>query len=314
MKFLAKHAHRIYIYAFVFIMVLPILATFLYALSTSWGATILPDGLTLKWFIQLFNDERFLAAFGRSIIVCVAAMVLCIALLLPVIFMVFYTLPVLKKFFNFIVILPFAVPPVVSSVGLIQLYSDGILPIAGTSIIIICTYFTIVIPFVYRSMANSFASISVHDLVDAAKLLGASTFKAFFLVVLPNLKKGILSAVFISFSVLLGEFVFANILVGTRYETLQIYLYNMKAKSGHFTSALVITYFIFIFIFTYLANRLSAERKRRVVEDSISELTAGKSNTKVTDGTKSGDQGMPHDVGLAKVKTEENLTSLPHKA
>ena len=109
-------------------------------------------------------------------------MILCIVLLLPVIFIVFYALPQLKKFFNFIVILPFAVPPVVSSVGLIQLYSDDPLPLSGTAWILICTYFTIVIPFVYRSIANSFASIALHDLIDAAKLLGASTFKALSLI------------------------------------------------------------------------------------------------------------------------------------
>ena len=176
--------------------------------------------------------------------------------IIPVIFIVFYSLPGLKKIFNFIVVLPFAVPPVVSSVGLLQLYSDGFLPISGTFWILIFTYFTIVIPFVYRSMANSFAAVSLHDLMDAARLLGASTPQAFFKCVLPNLKKGILSAVFISFSILIGEFVFANILVGTRFETLQIYLFNTRQISGHFTSALVIFYFAFIFLLTFLAGRL----------------------------------------------------------
>ena len=60
---------------------------------------------------------------------------------------------------------------------------------------------------------------------------------------------------------LLGEFVFANILVGTRYETLQIYLYNMRQTSGHFTSALVMTYFLFIFLLTWLASRFSQGTK-----------------------------------------------------
>lgn len=260
LKSQGQSLHKALILIIMFIMVLPIVATLLYSLSTTWGATILPDGYTLNWFITLLKDPRFLAAFGRSAIVCLSSMVLCIVLLLPVIFIVFYALPQLKKFFNFIVILPFAVPPVVSSVGLIQLYSDDPLPLSGTAWILICTYFTIVIPFVYRSIANSFASIALHDLIDAAKLLGASTFKAFMLTVLPNLKKGLLSAIFISLSVLLGEFVFANILVGTRYETLQIYLFNMRQKSGHFTSALVITYFAVVFIFTYFAGRVGNKK------------------------------------------------------
>ncbi len=248
--------HRIIIGIIVLIMVLPLVATLLYSLSTRWGATILPDGLTLHWYIDLLSDPRFLWSFARSILVCAAGLALCIVVMIPVIFIVFYSLPGLKKVFNFIVVLPFAVPPVVSSVGLLQLYSDGFLPISGTFWILIFTYFTIVIPFVYRSMANSFAAVSLHDLMDAARLLGASTPQAFFKCVLPNLKKGILSAVFISFSILIGEFVFANILVGTRFETLQIYLYNTRQVSGHFTSALVIFYFAFIFLLTFIASRL----------------------------------------------------------
>ncbi|MBU3826052.1 MAG: ABC transporter permease [Candidatus Anaerobiospirillum merdipullorum] len=255
-----KPIHKIIVAVIIFIMVLPIVATFLYSIATKWGATILPDGLTLQWYIQLVTDPRFLASFFRSLFVCTAAMLLSIVLMVPMIFMVFYTFPKLKKFFNFVVILPFAVPPVVSSVGLIQLYSDGILPISGTFWILIFTYFTMVIPFIYRSLANSFTAIALHDLMDAARLLGASTAQAFFLTVLPNLKKGLLSAVFISFSILFGEFVFANILVGTRYETIQIYLFNTRQISGHFTSALVMFYFAFIFVFTFIANRIGKRK------------------------------------------------------
>jgi putative spermidine/putrescine transport system permease protein len=109
----------------------------------------------------------------------------------------------------------------------------------------------------YRAIANSFTAINLKDLIDAAHLLGASTTRAFLLIILPNLKKGLLASLFLSFSFLLGEFVFANILVGTRYETLQIYLYNMRQTSGHFTSALVMTYFAFIFLCTWMASRFT---------------------------------------------------------
>ena len=46
----------------------------------------------------------------------------------------------------------------------------------------------------------------------AAQLLGASAPKAFWLVILPALRKSLFSALFLSFSFLMGEFVFANLL------------------------------------------------------------------------------------------------------
>ncbi|QXO15799.1 ABC transporter permease [Vibrio ostreae] len=258
-----QHANSVYhksvVYGIVALMLVPIIATLAYSLSSRWGATILPDGFTLDWYRQLLSDVRFVEAFGRSLLVCVAALALSTVLILPAIFVVFYYFPQLDKLMNLLILLPFAVPPVVSSVGLLQLYADSSVPMVRTPWILIGTYFTIALPFMYRAIANSFTAINLRDLMDAAHLLGASTLQAFWHIVLPNLRKGLMAALFLSFSFLLGEFVFANILAGTRYETLQIYLYNMRQTSGHFTSALVMTYFLFIFICTWLASRIGAK-------------------------------------------------------
>ncbi|AMF93159.1 ABC transporter permease [Vibrio fluvialis] len=258
----ANHSlyHKTVVYGIVGIMLVPIIATLVYSLSSRWGATILPDGFTFDWYLKLLSDMRFIEAFGRSLLVCVAALALSTLLILPAIFVVFYYFPKLDRVMNLLILLPFAVPPVVSSVGLLQLYADSAVPIVGTPWILIGTYFTIALPFMYRALANSFSAINLRDLMDAAHLLGASTTQAFLQIVLPNVRKGLMASLFLSFSFLLGEFVFANILVGTRYETLQIYLYNMRQTSGHFTSALVMTYFLFIFFCTWLASRLGAKQ------------------------------------------------------
>jgi putative spermidine/putrescine transport system permease protein len=249
--------HKAVVYLIVGIMLIPIVATLVYSLSSRWGATIVPDGFTFDWYIKLLTDLRFLQAFGRSLFICIASLLLSVILILPAVFVVFYYFPKLDRVMNIVILLPFAVPPVVSSVGLLQLYADSEISLIGTPWILIGTYFTIALPFMYRAISNSFEAINLHDLMDAAHLLGASTTKAFLLIILPNLKKGLMASLFLSFSFLLGEFVFANILVGTRYETLQIYLYNMRQTSGHFTSALVMTYFLFIFLLTWLASRFS---------------------------------------------------------
>ncbi|MEI6897781.1 MAG: ABC transporter permease subunit [Psychromonas sp.] len=249
--------HKCIVYSTIALLLIPILATFLYSISSSWGASILPDGLSLDWYGQLWQDPRFLAAFGRSLLICIAALLLSTLLIIPLIFVVFYYFPKLSGLMNVLILLPFAVPPVVSSVGLLQLYADSSLQIVGTPWILIGTYFTIALPFMYRATANSLEAINLRDLMDASHLLGASTVQAFLMIILPNIKKGLLASLFLSFSFLLGEFVFSNILVGTRYETLQIYLYHISKSSGHFTSALVMTYFLFVFLLTWLASHIS---------------------------------------------------------
>ena len=187
--------HRVVVWLLFLILLLPLAATLLYSLSTSWSATILPDGLTFKWYLALWSDARFLAAFGQSLLVCLGALLLAVVLILPLLFVVHYHFPKLDGVMNILILLPFAVPPVVSSVGLLQVYGSGPLAMVGTPWILIGCYFTVALPFMYRAITNNLQAINLRDLMDAAHLLGASTWKAAFLVVLPNLRNGLMALI-----------------------------------------------------------------------------------------------------------------------
>lgn len=242
------------------LLLLPLIATAIYSFCQQWGATILPSGFTLGWYLELWQDPRFLMALWHSLLICFATLMISTVFIVPAVFVVFYYYPKLGTMMNIFSLMPFAIPPVVSSVGLLQLYSDGPLPITGTPWILIGSYFTITLPFVYHAVNNNLRALNLHDLMDAARLLGANSVQAFIKVILPNIRKGVLSSLFLSFSFLIGEFVFANMLVGTRFETLQVYLYNMRQTSGHFTSALVISYFTIVLVLTLIATRFNRQQ------------------------------------------------------
>lgn len=253
----ASFYHRFVVGALITLLSVPVLATLLYSFASHWGATVLPDGLSLVWYIKLWQDSRFITAFGHSVLVATATLLLSTLLVVPATFVVFYYFPKLDRWMNILLLIQFAVPPVVSSVGLLQIYADGPIPIIGTPWVLIGCYFTIVLPFMYRAITSGLQGLNVRDLMDAAHLLGASSTAAFLRVILPNIRKGLMASLFLSFSFLLGEFVFANMLVGNRYETLNVYLYTMRQKSGHFTSAIVMSYFMFTLGVTWIATRLS---------------------------------------------------------
>ncbi|MFP1738108.1 ABC transporter permease [Lonsdalea quercina] len=252
--------HRFVVGTLLFVLVLPLAATLVYAFATQWAATVSPEGFTLKWMKSLWLDPRFLTALWHSLLICGASLLLSLVLILPAMFVIAYQFPRLDGVMNILILLPFAVPPIVSSVGLLQLYSSAPLMLTGTPWILIGCYFTIALPFIYRAITNNLQAINLRELIDAAHLLGASTWQAAWRVVLPNLRKGAFIAVLLSFSFLIGEFVFANLLVGSRYETLQVYLFNMRNGSGHFTSALVISYFFVVLLVTWLANLLNKDK------------------------------------------------------
>lgn len=51
--------HRVVVYLLFLILLLPLAGTLLYSLATSWSASLLPSGLTFKWYIALWSEPRF---------------------------------------------------------------------------------------------------------------------------------------------------------------------------------------------------------------------------------------------------------------
>ena len=162
---------------------IPVLGTILYSFSSSWGATVLPDGLSLKWYNQLFSDTRFILSLQRSLLLAVVSLVISLELLS---------------------LLPFMVPAVVLAVGLLKVYSGLNITIFGIPIIILGAYFSVAFPFIYRGVKNGLDSLHLQSLVETVNILGGTNLDVFRFVILPNLKKGITSSGILSLAILLS--------------------------------------------------------------------------------------------------------------
>jgi putative spermidine/putrescine transport system permease protein len=243
-------------------LALPVLATLLYSLTHEWQGTILPRKFTLEWYAYIFGDARFLSALGRSLLVSTITVIAALVIMIPTIFVVAIYYPKWEKVLQTLVLLPFALPGVVAAVGLMKLYSSGPIAISGTIWILIAAYFIMILPFVYQSTRNSLRTINAKDLVEAAEVLGARKMVAFRLVILPNILPGVMIASLLSFSILIGEFVLANIMVGGSYETIQIYLYRIMNTNGHIASATIVTFFGLVFILSGIVLKLGNWKKK----------------------------------------------------
>ena len=74
-------------------LLLPVLATMLYAFATKWNKSILPEGLTLKWLATLFRDTDFIQAFGRSVLLAGGAVSIALLVIVPAIFVIVLYFP-----------------------------------------------------------------------------------------------------------------------------------------------------------------------------------------------------------------------------
>ncbi len=252
-----KKFPKIFITILILVLFFPIVLTFIYSIVTNWHSTILPEGITFIWYKELFQDSSFLSALIRTLLVSLSTVILSITIMVPTIYVISLYFPRWERAMQSIVLLPYAIPGVISSVGLLQIYSKPPFLLTGTVWLLIGAYFIIILPFMYQGIKNSLRNINVVELVQAAELLGANKFLAFFNVILPNIISGILVSGLLSFSVLFGEFVVTNFIVGGSFETIQVYLKRLMDNSGHLSSAIVISYFIFILLVASLAIRIS---------------------------------------------------------
>ncbi|MFJ8260719.1 ABC transporter permease [Rummeliibacillus sp. NPDC094406] len=246
-------------------LLIPLLGTFLFSIAGTWDHTILPESWTMKWYIELFQDPRYFAAFLRTLFLIVMTVGLSMLIMIPTIFIINVYLPKLEGLLQTLAMLPYGIPSIVGAVGLIKLYSNGPIQISGTPWILIGAYFVTILPFMYQGISNSLRTINAVELVDAAELLGATKFQAFRSAVLPNILSGILVSTLLSIALLFGEFSFAKLLVGGQFETLQIYLSNQMISSGHLSSAIVITYYSVIMILTWVILKITFKDPKKTI-------------------------------------------------
>ena len=237
---------------------IPLIATFLFSICSDWSYSILPKGITFKWYIKLLTDPRFLLSIGRSFFLAGISIFISVILLVPSIFAINLYYPKLKKSIGIITVACYTVPGVILSVALVSAYANLGVPML---IIVLGAYIISSFPLISQGTLNSLMAIDSKSLMESAEILGASRFEGFKKVILPNITRGVLSSSLFSFSTLFGEFVIVNLLLGARFETIQIFLRKNMVVNGHLSSAIVIFYFVIIMLITIFALNLVKREK-----------------------------------------------------
>lgn len=239
---------------------LPLLGTVLYASSTSWGKTILPDDLTLKWISQLLRDQAFLLAVGRSLILAVLVLLLTLGLMIPTIIWIYLFAPRINQVMEKIVLLPYAIPGIILVTALLRTYSKTELPMF---LVLVGALFINTLPIVFLGITNQMRLINLRELIDAAATLGASTKTVLFQVVFPNIRIGAILVSLMVFSSVFGEYMLTNLLIGGRFETVRIYMLKRMNENGHLASAVMVMYFLLMTVIAWATFVIANRQKKK---------------------------------------------------
>jgi len=223
-------------------LVIPLVFTFLYAVSGDWSG-LLPRGITFRYYAEIFSDPAFLLSLLRTLVISVLPVVLCTIFVLLAMFVITAYHPWMDRYMQILCTIPYAIQGVIIAISVLALYANAPPPLGNRILMLTATYCVVALPYIYQGIKNSLNSVNAGCLIEAAQILGASKFAAFFRVIVPNIMPGVTVSAMLSVSILFGDFVVVNTLAGNYYQTAQVYLYHALFRSGQLSSAIVIALF-----------------------------------------------------------------------
>lgn len=185
---------------------LPLFSTFLFSLSME------KDQLSFKAYQLGFSDPKFWQNFGFSVMWAMITIIASLLLIVPTAYWVHWRMPRMRPVVEFVTLMPFVVPAVVLTFGLIRLYGSPPILLIGSPILLIAGYVVLSFPYMFRAVDTGLRAIDVRTLTEAALSLGAGWRIIILQVIFPNLRVAILSGVFLTFAIVMGEFTFASLL------------------------------------------------------------------------------------------------------
>jgi len=201
-----------------------------------------------------FQDPRFYESFGYSFVWAILTILCSMLLIIPTAYWVHLKLRKIKPVIEFITLMPFVVPAVVLAFGLIRLYGKPPLVLTGSPALLIVGYITLSMPYMYRAVDTGLRAIDVKTLTEAAQSLGAGWGTILFKIIFPNLRVAILSGVFLTFAIVMGEFTFASLLVWPAFGP---YMEEIGAMRAYTPQALSVVSFLLTWLSIGLIQRVA---------------------------------------------------------
>jgi putative spermidine/putrescine transport system permease protein len=190
---------------------LPLIGTFEFSLRARRGE------YSFDAYRSVIGDPQFRETFMYSVVLALFTIALGVLIVTPTAFWVRLKMPRLRPLIEFITLLPLVIPPIVIVFGYIRLYNtSSYLPLTGsalgTDILLMFGYATLALPYMYRAVDTGLRTIDVRTLTEAAQSLGAGWFTIISRLILPNVLVAVLSGAFLTFAIVIGEYVFAALL------------------------------------------------------------------------------------------------------
>jgi len=208
----------------------------------------------IKAFGSVFTQPDFGSSLWTSVQIAAMTWAITMALMVPTTIYVHLRLPGMRRFLESITILPIVIPPIVLTVGVLQVFP---VQLKATMWLLGIEYVILAMPFAYRAIDAGLRSIDLKTLTEASGNLGAGWLTTMWRVVLPNLGTSLLSATVLIVALCLGEFTMASLNLVTTFPVWIVQTDQLNANISVSASiiALVVTWLFLLLIVTIGSRR-----------------------------------------------------------
>lgn len=219
-------------------LLLPIALLFLGSFGGSWTNTLLPEGWTTHWYVDLWNDMSFRRAFWTSLLVALLACVVNAVLAVPLAYALYHGSQRQGSVMARIVsAMPVAVPTITLAFGYVIVFNTDTLPWLGTTPLLIAAHAVHTLPYLTNALLADLRHLRPERLERVAATLGATPWASFHGVVLPNLRQSLASGLVMVAAISIGEFNLSNLLVGFQNRTYPVVLLQAFYSATGFACA-----------------------------------------------------------------------------
>ena len=195
MGWTAIRLYTILVYLFMFT---PIAVVVLLSFNASQFGSFPMDGVSLRWFRELYDNDAIVRAFQTSLILGVLTAVIATTLgVLASLALVRYRFPG-KNLINTLLIAPILVPEVVLGVALLLFLRWLQMP--KSFALLLMGHVIITLPFVVLVVQARLVGLR-RDYEEAALSLGANPVQTFFQITLPQLMPAVLAGMLFAFTI-----------------------------------------------------------------------------------------------------------------
>lgn len=190
------------------------------------------DKWSLKGLGTAVNDPNFWPTLKLSLYLALGTVLVTLALLLPTVLLVHIKVPRARSLVEFLTLLPYMIPPIALVAGVAGVMRPRARWFLNSDYSLIPFYAILALPFTFRAIDAGVRAIDVRTLIDASRSLGAGWGRTLFRVLVPNLRSAIVSATFLTATVVLGEFTIAQTLLKRTFPQFMNEFYQSKGQGA----------------------------------------------------------------------------------